>query len=476
MCPEEMRVTSFILIYKLEAPRAKKKGADRLLQELYDSPRAHWSPAARTLCTTLSVQTTELDPAFYMSLYLPPYAFRTVHIATLAEVHRRWLAIPKKQRPRHPLEPLIETWQDRSVSLREAHLLVTQERRPPPKQEHLLLGRTPGVLALICNTTLEAVEVDGETLVTSAPDGELRRRYRVQQPEQGELFAAPRTLETRATGGILVEAVARLPLTGDERTPLRAHLLRLGSFAYALTNAVTLTTSEGAMLLTGRDTPKNCALFMDVMWQMRSLAIEGRPGELWAAADAEPGDPHRIGPPRWWLSKSGLRSYRLTGILFRRIKGAGRHGTRWGALERTIAGIEGALLWGKTAGRGRGGRLPDAVRPLRIGGPGPVVFTPWWQVLRLAGDHVPADLTKQVRNTLGQRYKGRVDRLKDVGYFTSEHGTASARDTVEIVRRVRPGRGHEAGIMVRATARLCAAYAGGGERVRVPASRLIDVA
>ena len=415
----------------------------------------------------------ELVGLLFTSPPSPIEAFRTVRVASLEQVHRRWLSIPRERRPRHPIEPFVEDWQDRTKPIKETHIIVTQERRPPKGQKHMVLGRAPGVLSLICNTPLEVVEVDGEPLVTAAPVGELQRRYRVPRPVQGELFAAPRKLDGRETGGILVEAVARLPLSGDERMPIRAHLLRLGALAYALTGAITLTTSEGAVLLTGRDTPETRALFIDLMWTMRSLAIEGRPGEMWAAADAEPGDPHRIGPPRWWLSKKGLRAYRLTGTLFRRIKGDGRRATRWGTLERTIAGIEGALLWGPTAGRGRGARLPDAVRPVRRGGPGDEVFIPSLQILRLGGDYVPADASGQVRNTLNTRSRRRVEALYDAGY-SAERGESEAGDTVEIVRRVRPGRDHGAGIMVRATARLCAAYAGGGERVRLPASRLMD--
>ena len=48
-----------------------------------------------------------------------------------------------------------------------------------------------------------------------------------------------------------------------------------------------------------------------------------------------------------------------------------------------------------------------------------------------------------------------------------------AGDTIEIVRQVKGGRGHEAAIVVRATARFCAAYARGGERTEIPASHLL---
>ena len=60
-------------------------------------------------------------------------------------------------------------------------------------------------------------------------------------------------------------------------------------------------------------------------------------------------------------------------------------------MERTIGGIEGVLLWGASAGGGKRGRIPDNLRPMRKGGPGPEVFVPWWQVLRLSGENVGPD-------------------------------------------------------------------------------------
>ena len=108
------------------------------------------------------------------------------------------------------------------------------------------------------------------------------------RPAQGELFPAPRKLNNRATGGALVEAVASVPLRGDERSPLRADLHRIGTFAYALTRSVILTPGQLSILITGRDTIEGREQGLRIVWLMRSLAISPA-GQPWAAFDAEPG-------------------------------------------------------------------------------------------------------------------------------------------------------------------------------------------
>ena len=230
---------------------------------------------------------------------------------------------------------------------------------------------------------------------------------------------------------------------------------------------------------------------------MRGLAYEVAPGQWWALADSEPGPLSRIGPVRWWLDYwrivEGLKGnarrkalenagfggapigYRLSGGLFRPalIGAKATRGTSsgyWGALQRTLAGIEGALSWGTSAGKGKRGRLPDNLRPVRKGGPGPEVFIPWWQVLRMAGENVGPDTPS--RGAPGQRYRDRVAAIVKAGYMTRRNATATAGDTLEVVEVRKGGRHHPAGIVVRASARYCAAYAM-SDRTRIPASRLI---
>ena len=189
--------------------------------------------------------------------------------------------------------------------------------------------------------------MDGVPFASAQPD--MKSRWKVSAP-QGDLFPGPRTLARKATAGAVVEAAARLELTGDERSPLRADLVRLAQLGAALTRCIHLTESEGAQLMGGRDTPENRRRFNRSMWAARELAIEMRPGIRWALIDAEPGPINRVGPARWWADQDAEAplAYRLSGGLFRTA-------TMWGAVERTVAGLEGALTWGPAAGKGRQG-------------------------------------------------------------------------------------------------------------------------
>lgn len=401
-------------------------------------------------------------------------------------VHASWREAAERARdidgpmPRHPLENLIRAWQKhRPQGLARRHLIATAECKPPTGRTPLILARTPGVLAL-ASAALEVVEVDGVPFATRQPGGLARWRYKPMQPRQGDMFGAPKTLDGRATAGVLFEGLARL-YTGDERNPLRADLIRLGRIAYALTGPTIFTEAEGAILVGGADTKANRARWWTAMRAGHSMTVTLDPRtRRWVKVlDVAPdlkGDSW-FGPPRWWLEGSGPTAYRLTGGLFRpALAGGGRRGPRIGHLgtvHRTVAGIEGALAWGPSTGKAEAGRIPDNLRPVRRGGPGPEVFIPAWQVLRLAGEAVRPDAFGPTER---QRYKRRCADLKTAGYFLppGERGTAPAGDTIEIVRQVRGSRARPAGLVVRATARYSAAYAS-GSHVRIPAIWLIKM-
>ena len=386
-----------------------------------------------------------------------------VHRSELEVAHRVWqraagdaIAVGAEV-PGHPITPLVDGWQE-TTPLERRRLIATVA-------DDLLLVRTPGALSL---ATLAIVEVDGEPFASRQVGGNPPapvRRYWVQEP-QGDLFPGPRTLNKWATPGLIVHSLAALPLTGDERNPLRADVHRLGNLAFALTGAARVTEREGALLVAGRDTPANRKRFNRAVRVLRSLEIQVRPGIAWSLADAEAGPVSRIGPARWMLERGGKgRAWRLTGALFRKA-------TKWGTLERTIAGLEGALAWGPSAGRGRYGRVPDRLRPVSPGGPGPEVFVSWWQVLRLAGEPVGEDADP--KGSARRRYDRRVHSLAGHGYQTDRAGTAAAGDTIEVVERRRSSRNRPAGLVVRASARWCAAYSRGrGKREYIPADRLL---
>ena len=62
---------------------------------------------------------------------------------------------------------------------------------------------------------------------SNAGRGSRKRRKRTCSP-------APGNLAGEATGGAVLEAVAQLWMTGDERNPLRGDVLRLGTWPQAL--------------------------------------------------------------------------------------------------------------------------------------------------------------------------------------------------------------------------------------------------
>ena len=378
------------------------------------------------------------------------------------------------------------------------HLKVVQERHPPKGSDPLQLTRQPGIMSLAFHAPLEAVAVDGEAFATRTIGGvETKvRRYKLAEHAQGELglFSGPRTLAGNATAGAIFEAVAFLVLSGDERSPLRADLLRLANLAFALTGPTEWTEAEGARYVGGRDTKENRERFHNALWALRGMAVhvpstQPHGDRWWPMAGADP-DPARnvIAPPRWWVrymkairgTKRGSRARReaikATGLLAAPV--AWRYtgclfvpASKWGAVERTISGLESALLWGSSPRRGKRGDRPDNVDTVRRGGPGPEVFIPWWQVLRLAGENV--DARADSKGAAGRRYGRRCGDLESAGYFTARDGTAAAGGTVEVVERVRGSRGRKAGLIVRASARFCAAYEV-NERVNVPVSRLLS--
>ena len=103
------------------------------------------------------------------------------------------------------------------------------------------------------------------------------------------------------------------------------------------------------------------------------------------------------------------------------------------------------------------GRVPDYLKPVRKGGPGPDVFIPWRNVLRLSGERAPDD---DASSTLRVRYKRRVEALEAAGLMVNEeHDEAPAGAIIEIVRRMGGGdRGKHTGLVVRASARFVEAY------------------
>ena len=185
-----------------------------------------------------------------------------------------------------------------------------------------------------------------------------------------------------------------------------------------------------------------------------------------------------LGAPFWWNGKGEGNRWSLTGRLFGprfdSHRGSGGAAGFQSGLNRTLAGLESALSYSRSAGKGKHGKIPDPLRPVRKGGAGPDTFIPWRALLSLAGEPVSADANSE--SVWGRRYRRRVDALIEAGYSVpARGGVALAGDTVEIVRVVNGrGRGQVAGVWIRASARFCEAASGRREWERIPATRLFD--
>ena len=392
------------------------------------------------------------------------------------------LATAKRKNVPNPLAPLVNAWLEReSAAYTSRHVQVVQTATGR-------YTKTPGLLATTSGQ-LEIVQVDGEPFAGRQPlmpkEGRTKA-YRPAQPTQGELIAGPATIDGVPAGDLLLVGLDQWDLEEDKRTTLRHDIIQLGRAAYALTGRATIPEDVGARWLTGQEHATETAKrrWWDTLAAMRWLTVQVNPKtHRWIGMfDVDPrtsGDVW-IGPPAWWKesrAESGPRSWRLSGGLWRPplVGDTPAHGTTagyWGTLARTVDGIEAALTWGPTAGRGQSGRLPDYLKPVRKGGPGPDVFIPWRNVLRLAGERAPDD---DASSYLRVRYKRRIDAMRAAGLLVGGQA-APAGDTVEIVRVVDGrGKGRSSGIIVRATDRFVEAYRLGQDSKAwelLPSSRL----
>lgn len=330
------------------------------------------------------------------------------------------------------------------------------------KKKDILTTREPALLDYSLQSPGEviAMESEGKPFAGLSPGTRLYRRARIGSG-QLRLLPGPKSIGGREVGDVVIRSLIDLELD-NERSALRCDVARLATFGFALSGTVELPEGLGAYFLTGRTTPESIARFWRATHALRTLTVRVDVLGRWADLASVTADPNarvvHLGPPAWWR---GRGAWRLSGRVFRYVADEASVSTGRArlppALERTIAGLETRLWWGPTAGRGRGGRIPDTLRPVRQGGPGPSVFVHWQAVLTLSGEHV--EPTADARSSAaGKRYRRRIAALEAAKYFVGEGGSAAeAGDTVEIVRVQRGGLSRPAGIWIRASARLCAA-------------------
>ena len=362
--------------------------------------------------------------------------------------------------------------------IRRREVETVEPRRGRP------FSRIPTILDAGLHGEIVAVEVDGEPVATpTAPDLDERRRDRFRIPAPGRprtLWPLPAKIGDTPTKDLVLLYLSGIRLSGDERRDglLRADAYWFGCLTFALPGSVRLTIAHAAALLTGepRTGPPPDSVRRRVFAALRLLRsalviVNPRTGEprTLANVDFGPGDRIALGPPAWWLARGdGDRGYRLTGALYRGRTGAGGRGREsapgrledWGKTAMFLSGAEAALACSRRAGAGSRPETPIALRPASGAGtgPGPTEFLPWREVLRLAGEHVPADLPAS--GSLERRYNRRLAALADAGYLVpggpDSLRAAPAGDAIEIVERV-SGRGsktRKTGIRIRASARF----------------------
>ena len=379
----------------------------------------------------------------------------------LPALHGLWASVDKESEGLellHPLGTIVRAWLGRPRSPEKRHLITIEDG----------LVRSPALVshALLSPLEIYAVEVDGIPVGSPRPDMRMRR-YRHVGSEKDGMRSSPRTLRGLPLDDAVLATLARYPLTGDERSPLRSDTYRLALFTCALTGSVTLTEREGVQLLTGNHalTKSSKRRWWDATRCLRNFFLIVDPdtqewvdfARVWRAADGRVS----LAPPAW-MTVGNVR-YGLSGALFRPVQlgPADKRGTtrgtklgHWGSLHRTLAGLEAALSYGRTAGRGRNGRIPDALRPANgRGGPGPGVFVSWRNLISLSGEPV----TKDNETVANRRYGRRVRGLVEAGYLCKGKSASTARDTVEIQRVQKGNRSQDGGLWVRATSRLVAA-------------------
>ena len=406
---------------------------------------------------------------------------RPVEFLSIFDVNARWAqGFRAGRKLKHPLLPIVRRWLEcRAAPLEKRHVITVSER-------DINYSRMPAYVDLATLSPVEAVMVDGEPLASGGlAHLSTWRRIRRPKPEaNGQRvfpFAGPDSIGGTTVKDVVIRALADLPRS-DLRSPLIGDVHRLSALAFALTEFGPIPQGLGAVFIGGADTPANRKRWWTACRFLRNLdvTIDHRTGEFVTLANVDPdgaGGVH-IGPPAWWRGRGDNAKWRLSGALWRPVnigggglRGGGNVISRYAGVARTLAGLEARLSYSSTAGRGRRGRVPDALRPASRGGPGMEVWVRWRDVLTLAGENVKPDASPL--GTDGRRYRRRVEALEAAGYVVEPGASAAkAGDTIELVKIMKGGRNHEAGLFIRASARFCAAASGQQRWERLPAGHI----
>ncbi|MXX88290.1 MAG: hypothetical protein F4Y68_03435, partial [Boseongicola sp. SB0665_bin_10] len=271
----------------------------------------------------------------------------TMMMAEMMELlHMAW----KRQDPlpNHPLASFVRALLNKPKTAGQRRLDVV-------RSQGFLASKTPALHRVACHAVLDPqdlheVEVSGWPFV---PHGPVQmRRYRILDSE-GRMDALPLTIDGQATGGVVLEAIACLPLTGDKGAALRSDLRRFGDMVFAASACFEATARELIETAGWGGSPVSniarlnrllvCARFIQVdlgkgLLRLYDLIVTGGYG-----LDAR----YAIAPGSWWQGGADTgeaNAWRLSGGLWRPALGDAKQGREaWALPDAMIAGIEAAL-------------------------------------------------------------------------------------------------------------------------------------
>ena len=336
-----------------------------------------------------------------------------------------WTADPRP--PVHPARPLVEAAVAAAVAasakpaaraiirvLAHGDVHFTKSHSIVDHVSHAPLGH------------VDAIEVDGEPLVTPAPGRAFAKPN--LGGRQGEMLPVPRTVNGEAGGDVVLSALAQYDLLGDERNPIRGDTATLLRFANASVGGCVLGESDGALLIAGRSTPAAKQRF----WRAAELARDvkqyrvGKDGVRRWRQLAEVSvirDDGSVAVARaLWMRNYGEGGWRLDSTLAHAVTlegGTRGPATARAAVERTVSGIEAMMHFAANDGKTGVSILlqPDGGKKT---GPGPWAKIPWRAVLLAGGEPVPPNANYNRSEKYGKRFARRVDQLLALDHPTLE--------------------------------------------------------
>ena len=145
----------------------------------------------------------------------------------------------------------------------------------------LPMNRVPAVVDLATLSPVEAIQVDGEPVSTATPDAVRKLRQWKRAPVQGDLFAGPKTLDGRACGDVVLQALAECDFR-DLRSPLLGDIARVAALAVGLTGYGPIPDDVGAAFVGGAAPAGDTVEIVSVQRGAKGR----RPTGLWIRASA----------------------------------------------------------------------------------------------------------------------------------------------------------------------------------------------